>query len=252
MWNWLPDRFRPTPRGVVENTIANIIVALGGGILAVIGAWTLASIAAPQSDADWVRWFLYALLCLGVLWVLYAVGWRIRHHGWPQFSRKQSDPGQEPNRSMITDSLCKLTLLREQHERYKIHLAKTSELTESIETAFRNPMLKRDNLELWEPLQRLLEAWGNALRATGHAYQQSFGKNVDLSLSTQWSIGQTPILGQDQMDVHTAATARRYYDQKDHLYRMLPEMNRAFVTAIEEAKTRIELHGQALLHKERG
>jgi hypothetical protein len=202
MPRWLPEWLRPTGRGVVENVVANALVYVGAAIITAIAAAVLASIAAPRSDADWVNWFLSALLSLGCFWVLYAVGWRIRFQGWPQpsqgvppeFTHAAIDP-------VIADDLCKLEFLKERHAQYKKHLDDAWNLQESIEEAFRNPDLRYDKPERWEPVQRLLETWGNALRGTGHAYQTAFGRDYDLSLSTSWKIGQTPIQGQS---AHTA------------------------------------------------
>lgn len=68
----LPDRLRPTGRGVIESIVASIIVGIPGVILAATTAW----VAAPTSDEGWVRYFLISLIVFAVAWVLFAIGWR--------------------------------------------------------------------------------------------------------------------------------------------------------------------------------
>lgn len=71
----------PTPKDITANAAGNAVYgAIGGGIALILSA-IAASIAWPHSDAQWVGWFLYALLILSATWALSGVavmGWRWR------------------------------------------------------------------------------------------------------------------------------------------------------------------------------
>ena len=71
--HWLPTR-----RDIAASTIGNVVVAVPGMIFLVV-SYLAASVAAPQSDEAWVRWFLITMLALGVMWAVTAWGavqWR--------------------------------------------------------------------------------------------------------------------------------------------------------------------------------
>jgi hypothetical protein len=75
MLNLLPEWARPTTKGVIENVIANAILA----VIVVCLSAVLTRLANPASDADAVRFFLGTLLVLSVAWALLVFGWRRLH-----------------------------------------------------------------------------------------------------------------------------------------------------------------------------
>jgi hypothetical protein len=80
MFHWLPDWLRPTGKGLAENIIAGAVL---WGVSVILSA-ALAWLAAPQSDKEWVKWFLCSLIVFSVAWVAFAFGWRKLYPIFPQ------------------------------------------------------------------------------------------------------------------------------------------------------------------------
>lgn len=70
MVRWLPERFRPTRQGQIDNHVANAAWAGGGLIISGIGGW----LAFPASDREWVWYSLRVFLTLSFCWLLIALG----------------------------------------------------------------------------------------------------------------------------------------------------------------------------------
>jgi hypothetical protein len=151
----------------------------------------------------------------------------------------------------LSDSLCKLAFLEHWFDKYRTRLERAVELAPKIEKMFRDPELSPDNPEPWLQAQRAVEEWRNDLSAINHVYQQCFGIDKNLSLSLSWHIGRTPIEGQSKVHPQLVPIMRHYYDQKDQLYREMPEMNRKFAASLQGVREVILERGRELVHKER-